>query len=100
MPMTVHRTGGELVVKLEGALIVRDAQGLADTLGDVHDGVVSANVDAAGVCDIDTAILQLMCSLRKTVLLLSFENPSQEFIAAVDRCGLRRELLGALREGR
>jgi hypothetical protein len=48
--------------------------------------------------DIDTCILQLLYALRKTVPGVSFDNPSEFFIAAVDRCGLRRELLSA-REG-
>jgi hypothetical protein len=45
--------------------------------------------------DIDTCILQLLYSLRQTVPALSFDKPSEAFIAAVDRCGMRRELLGA-----
>ena len=52
-------------------------------------------VDTGGLEDIDTCILQLLCSLRKTVPALSFDNPSEAFVSAVDRCGLRRELLGA-----
>ena len=55
-------------------------------------------VDTGGLEDIDTCILQMLCSLRKTVPALSFDNPSEAFIGAVDRCGLRRELLSA-REG-
>jgi hypothetical protein len=48
--------------------------------------------------DIDTCVLQVLYSLRRTVPALAFDNPSTAFIAALDRCGLRRELLGA-REG-
>jgi hypothetical protein len=51
-------------------------------------------VDTGSLEDIDTCILQLLCSLRKTVPAFSFDNPSEVFIGAVDRCGLRRELLG------
>jgi hypothetical protein len=56
------------------------------------------SVDTGGLEDIDTCILQLLCSLRKTVPALSFDNASEAFIGAADRGGLRRELLTA-REG-
>jgi hypothetical protein len=44
--------------------------------------------------DVDTCILQLLCSLRKTLPGVAFENPSPALVGALDRCGLRRELLG------
>jgi hypothetical protein len=49
--------------------------------------------------DIDTCILQLLYSLRKTAAILSFDNPSEVFLRAADRCGLRRELLSAREAG-
>ncbi len=55
-------------------------------------------VDTQNLEDIDTCILQLLCSLRKTALALSFDNPSEAFVNAIERCGLQRELIGA-REG-
>jgi ABC-type transporter Mla MlaB component len=99
MPITVHKTEGELTVELEGEVTVRHAQEAADRINAALDGGVPVTVRTAGLRDVDTGILQLLSSLRKTVPVLSFESPSEEFLAAVDRCGLRRELLGGIREG-
>ena len=95
MPFSIASTQGRQVLKLEGAVTVRDAQDLAARLGEGLEGGMPAGVDTRGLEDIDTCILQLLYSLGKTVPGLSFDNPSEVFIGAVDRCGLRRELLGA-----
>jgi hypothetical protein len=85
-------------LKLEGAVTIRHARELAAGLAAGLEEGAPAGVDTTGLEDIDTCILQLLCSLRKTVPALGFDNPSGAFIGAVDRSGLRRELLGA-REG-
>ncbi|MGD0437999.1 MAG: STAS domain-containing protein [Bryobacteraceae bacterium] len=98
MPFSIVKTQGRQILKLEGAVTIRDAQDLAAKLGEgLEDGAPVA-VDTGGLEDIDTCILQLLSSLRKVVPVLSFDNPSETFIGAVDRRGLRRELLNA-REG-
>jgi ABC-type transporter Mla MlaB component len=94
MPFSIVNRQGRQILKLEGAVTIRDAQDLAAKLGEgLEDGAVE--VDTGGLEDIDTCILQLLSSLRKTVPVLSFDNPSEAFISAVDRRGLRRELLNA-----
>ena len=98
MPFSITSTQGRLVLELEGAVTIRDAQDLAARLGEGLGDGVPVDVDTKGLADIDTCILQLLYSLRKTVPALSFDNPSEAFLVAVDRCGLRRELLSA-REG-
>ena len=98
MPFSVTSTQGRQVLKLEGSVTIRHAQDLAARLGEGLEYGTSAGVDTAALEDIDTCILQLLCSLRKTAPSLSFDDPSDAFTRAVDRCGLRRELLGA-REG-
>ncbi len=98
MPIITNKTEGALTIELEGVVTIRHAQDVATQLAEALDGGVPVTVGTAGLRDIDTSILQLLCSLRKTVPVLSFENPSEEFIAAVDRCGLRRELLGGAKE--
>ena len=98
MPFSIVKTQGRQILKLEGAVTIRDAQDLAAKLGEgLEDGAPVA-VDTGGLEDIDTCTLQLLSSLRKVVPVLSFDNPSETFIGAVDRRGLRRELLNA-REG-
>ena len=98
MPFSiVNETSGQ-TIKLEGAVTIRNAQEMAAYLKDaLEDGAATA-IDTQCLEDIDTCILQLLCSLRKTISPLSFVNPSAVFLGAVDRCGLRRELL-AVREG-
>jgi anti-anti-sigma regulatory factor len=98
VPFTIANRQDRQILTLEGAVTIRDAQDLAARLKeDLEDGT-QLGIDTQGLEDIDTCILQLLCSLRKTVSALSFDNPSEVFIGAVERCGLRRELLSA-REG-
>lgn len=97
MPFSMAKKQGRQILELEGAVTIRHALDLAARLGDLEDGA-PVRVDTGNLQDIDTCILQLLCSLRKAVPALSFDHPSDAFIAAVDRCGLRRELLGG-REG-
>ena len=86
------------VVELEGAVTIRHAQEVATRLSEALDSGMSISLRTARLTDVDTSILQLLCSLRKTVSALSFESLSEPFTAAVDRGGLRRELLGGLQE--
>jgi anti-anti-sigma regulatory factor len=97
MPFSIANKQGRQILKLEGAVTIRHAQDLTARLGDLEDGT-PVGVDTGNLEDIDTCILQLLCSLRKTVPALSFDSPSDAFIAAVDRCGLRRELLSGREE--
>ena len=98
MPFSTYNKEGRQILKLEGAVTIRHALDLAATLGEGLEDGTPAGVDTEELKDIDTCILQLLCSLRRTVPALCFDNPSDVFTAAVDRCGLRRELLSA-REG-
>src|ERR1035441_266018 len=95
MPFSVTTTEGRQVLKLEGAVTIRHSQDLAARLEEGLEDGTPVGVDTGGLEDIDTCILQLLYSLRKTAPALSFDNPSEVFIGAVDRCGMRRELLGA-----
>lgn len=103
MPVIIQKTDKELTVEFEGAVTIWDAHDVASQLSEQLNSEpfpisLSASVKTARLLDIHSSVLQVLCSLRKTVASLSFENPSAEFIAAVDRCGLRRELLGWIRE--
>ena len=98
MPFSITNTLGRQNLKLEGAVTIRHAQDLAAKLGEALEDGMPLGIDTVGLEDIDTCILQLLYALRQTFPALSFDNPSDAFIGAVDRCGLRRELLRA-REG-
>jgi len=95
MPFTITSTPGSQLLKLEGAVTIRNAQDLAARLAETLEEGMPLGVDTQALDDIDTCILQVLCSLRKTVPSLSFDNPSEAFLGAVDRCGIRRELLGS-----
>ena len=95
MPFSIAAKQGRQILKLEGAVTIRHAQELAAKLGKSLEAGKPVGVDTGGLEDIDTSILQLLCSLGKTVPELSFDRPSEVLIEAVDRCALRRELLGA-----
>jgi anti-anti-sigma regulatory factor len=93
MPFSITSKPEGQILKLYGAVTVGNAQELAAKLGaDLEEGS-PVEVDTGGLEDVDTCILQLLYSLRKTIPALSFVNPSDAFAAAVDRRGLRRELL-------
>jgi anti-anti-sigma regulatory factor len=96
MPFSIVNKEGRQILMLEGAVTIQHSQEFAAKLGE-EDGM-PVGVDTRGLTDIDTCILQLLYSMRKTLPELCFDNPSEVFIGAVDRCGLRRELLSA-REG-
>ena len=98
MPFSIVSEQGRHCLNLQGSVTVQHAHDLAAKLGEIVEGDTPVSVSTADLEDVDTCILQLLYSLRKTVSALSFDNPSESFIAAVDRCGLRRELL-SVREG-
>jgi anti-anti-sigma regulatory factor len=92
MPFSMVEKEGRQILKIEGAVTIRDARELA---GKLSEGLVEGaplEVDTAALQDVDTCILQLLLSLRRTVPALSFRDPSDAFLGAVDRCGMRREL--------
>ena len=95
MPFSIVNGRGKQILKLEGAVTVRHAHELAARLAEGLEDGTPVEVDTAGLEDIDTCILQMFCSLRKIAPDVSFDNPSEAFTCAVDRCGLRRELLTA-----
>ena len=95
MAFSMTDTPEGLILRLEGSVTIRHAQDLAARLGEHLEESVPVGVHTATLEDIDTCVLQLLCSLRKTVPALSFDNPSAAFIRAAERSGLRREILGA-----
>jgi ABC-type transporter Mla MlaB component len=95
VPFSISIEQGIQDLRLEGAVNVQHALSLAVELRDKLEEGRPVAVDTARLEDVDTCILQLLCALRKTVPALSFDRPSEVFLAAVDRCGLRRELLNA-----
>jgi len=92
MPFCVVKEETRQILRLEGAVTIRHARELAAVLGEELEDGAPLEVDTAALQDVDTSILQLLYALRKTVPAISFPDPSDAFLAALDRCGLRREL--------
>lgn len=98
MAFSFEKQSGRQILTLAGTVTVRHAHSLASELRESLEENAPVDVNTEGLEDIDTSILQLLHALRKTVPALSFGQSSEVFLGAVDRCGLRRELLGG-REG-
>jgi anti-anti-sigma regulatory factor len=100
MAFSITGRQGKHILKLEGAVLIQQAHDLAGKLGESLDegtaaaAQVEVEVDTRDLEDIDTGMLQVLCALSKTVRSVSFEDPSEAFLRALDRCGMRRELLG------
>jgi ABC-type transporter Mla MlaB component len=98
MPFSVAIQGGRQILVLQGSVTIRDARKLAALLSEKLEVRMPVEVETARLEDIDTCILQLLCSLKKTAPGLSFPDPPYVLLSALDRSQLRRALLGA-REG-
>ena len=95
MPFDIKNTDQELVLELKGAVTVRHAAELGKSLASSLTSGGTVKVRANELEDIDTSILQMLVSLRKTATTFAIEDPSEFFATAVDRCALRRELLSS-----
>jgi anti-anti-sigma regulatory factor len=98
MPYEIQNTKGGLTLALRGGVTVRDAAELGKRLASSLASGDSVVVQAHELEDIDTSILQMLVSLRKTAAAFILENPSEAFVNAMDRCALRRELLPGSRD--
>jgi anti-anti-sigma regulatory factor len=98
MPFTIQANKQGLLLKLSGAVTVRHAQELGQGLAAALGSGMEISVQARDVEDIDTSILQMLVSLRRTAAAFALLELSQAFLSAVDRCALRRELLAGSKE--
>jgi anti-anti-sigma regulatory factor len=98
MPYAIRQEGTSIVLELAGEVTARDVAQLAKDVGSVLKTQSTVLVRAGAVEDVDTSVLQMLVSLRKTTPAFTVEDCSPAFDGAVDRCGLRRELLGRSRE--
>jgi ABC-type transporter Mla MlaB component len=98
MPYEIHSTDGGLILELSGCLTVRDAAELGKAVAESLTSTAAVTVRTAKLDDVDTTILQLLVSLKKTAANFVLEDPSNAFVSAVDRCSLRRELAAGGRD--
>lgn len=98
MPFAIQTNEDGLLLELTGGVTVRHAQELGKGLASSLVSGTRVKVLARDLEDIDTSILQMLVSLRKTAGTFVLLELSDAFISAVDRCALRRELLAGWRE--
>jgi anti-anti-sigma regulatory factor len=93
MPYEIQNTTGGLTLELTGGVTVRHAAELGKCLASSLTSGGTVVVRTRELEDIDTSILQILVSLRRTASAFILENPSETFVNAVERCALRREFL-------
>lgn len=93
MPFEIRVTEDGLLLELTGCVTVRDAQELAKSLTSSLVNGSGVTVKAGDLEDIDTSILQMLVSLRKTATSFVLQEFSESFAGAVERCALRRDIL-------
>jgi len=99
MPYEIQNTTEGLILHLRGGVTIRDAAELVSCLASSLTSGARVIVRTQELEDIDTSILQMLVSLRKTTPAFVLENPSAGFVKAVDRCALRGELLAESKDG-
>ncbi len=99
MPYTIQKDKRNIALELSGGVTARDVGELARSLAASLSSESAVIVRTVRLEDIDTSVLQMLVSLRKTAASLTVEEPSEVFVSAVDRCALRRELLNQAKEG-
>ena len=98
MPYNIEITEQGLVLDLTGGVTVRHAGELGKALSASLKSAATVVLRTRELEDIDTSILQMLVSLRKTAAVFVANDPSEAFVGAVDRCALRRELLPGAKE--
>src|ERR1700733_13440913 len=93
MPYEIHNRQGMLTFELKGRITSREVQELAKSLCPVLTSETAVTVLTSELTHIDTCVLQMLISVRKTAARFVVEKPSETFISVVDRSALRRDLL-------
>lgn len=99
MPFEIQNTTEGLTLRLSGDVTIRHASELSKCLASSLTSGIPVVVRTQELEDIDTSILQVLVSLRKTTPAFVLENPSEGFVNAVERCALRGELLAESKDG-
>lgn len=98
MAYEVQSTKNGLVLELKGEVTARHVGELGAALASSLTSATAVTVRTTELEDIDTSVLQMLVSLRKTAASFVMEDPSEPFVIAVDRSALRRELLAQSKE--
>lgn len=99
MPYEIQNMTEGVILRLSGGVTIRHAAELSKSLASSLTSGVAVVVQTQELEDIDTSILQMLVSLRRTTPVFVLEKPSAAFVNAVDRCALRGELLAESKDG-
>jgi anti-anti-sigma regulatory factor len=95
MPFSMTVNNGKQILNLEGRVTIRNARELGLLISDSLEATLPVEVETEQLTDVDTCVLQLLLSLRRSVSQLTLVNPCQALLGALDRSQLRRQFLDA-----
>ena len=98
MAFQIGFTSEEVTLELAGDNAVEQAAELHQQLLAAEAGSKPVRVQAEQSGAIDITIVQLLAALQAGCPALRIERPSEQFLAALDRCGMRRHLRAALKQ--
>ena len=98
MAFQIGRTNERVTLELEGD---NSVEGVAE----LHQQLLAAGAQSKAVTvraqhsgAIDLTVVQVLVALQTCCPELRIERPSEEFLASLDRCGMRRHVRAALRQ--
>jgi hypothetical protein len=98
MAFQVGHTNECVTLELDGGNSVEQASALHQQLLAARAQSKAVSVKAQRSGAIDVTIIQILATLQTCCPELRIERPSEEFLASLDRCGMRRHVRTALRQ--
>jgi ABC-type transporter Mla MlaB component len=98
MSFRIDYLNEQLMLELDGENTVESAAELQQQLLGAGAQTKTVRVAAQDSGAIDITIIQLLAALQNCCPAFHIERPSTEFLASLDRCGIRRHFRSALRQ--
>lgn len=98
MAFEIGFTSEQVTLELAGDTAVEQAADLHQQLLAAGAAVKPVRVNAEQSGAIDITVVQLLAALQAGCPELRIERPSEQFLASLDRCGMRRHVRAALKQ--
>jgi len=98
MAFQISCTNEHVTLELEGDNSVEQAAELHQKLLAAGAQTKTVSVKAEHSGTIDITIVQVLAALQACSAELRIERPSEQFLASLDRCGMRRNVRTALKQ--
>ena len=98
MAFQIGSTNDHVTLELEGNNSVERVAELHQQLLAAGAAAKAVSVKAAHSGAIDITVVQVLAALQACCPELRIERPSEEFLASLDRCGMRRHVRAALKQ--